>query len=186
MALLQPGRRAGLWLHLSIFCLSVPEWSLMVLWGCKRPMSLSQDCAAPAGHVWALVIGYFLSFSQTAATLKRGNLRLSMLLSLVRTSQPFLLLTLVLLLIPHTDSSSEAPELLLRFVPQSPKPPLAVLPVGQWVISHSGNWVWDICLMPSTLQFTPRGTFYKFSGIQGQCAGQESSRSPLSCNCLYI
>lgn len=78
--------------------------------------------------------------------------------------------------IPHTDSSSEAPELLLRFVPQSPKSPLAVLPIGQRVISHTGNWMWDICLMPSRLQFMPSGAFYKFSGIQGQRTGVSQGR----------
>lgn len=137
---------------------------------------LSQDCAGPAGHIWTLVIGYFLSLSQTTVTLKRGDLGLSMLLSLVRTSQPFLLLTLVLYPSHTQILHLKLSELLLRFVPQSPKSPLAVLPVGQRVISHTGNWVWDVCLMPSRLQFMPSGTFYKFSGIQGQCTGVSQGR----------
>lgn len=56
--------------------------------------------------------------------------------------------------------------------------------VGQCVISHRENWVWDICLMPSMLQFMPRVTFYKFSGIQGQ--HKEQGRNYQSLHFLVI
>lgn len=158
----------------------------MVLWGCQRRtvhVLISRLCCS-SGHMWALVIReFYLSFSQTAATLKRGNLRLSMLLSLVRASQPALLLTLVLYS-SHTQILHL--ELLSCCSDLCPRSPLPVLSVGQWIISHSENWVWDVCLMPRMLQFMPRGTFYKFSGIWGQCTGQELLRSLLCFNCLYI
>lgn len=61
-------------------------------------MSLSLGCAAPAGPVWTLMIGYFFVAQPNncySDLLKRENLRLLILLSLVRTFEPFFLLTLI-------------------------------------------------------------------------------------------
>lgn len=61
MASLQPERRAGLWLHLSIFYPFVPDWNLIFLWGCKRrtavPVLISRLCCSCRSR--ALVIDYF-------------------------------------------------------------------------------------------------------------------------------